>query len=84
MGDGKDGTEKVLVVDVGSECLVGRTSLAPGVSTAGQVDEDDTKGPEIIGGSIVLFQSLKETTLALGREVKGGTAARVSRAIVHV
>ena len=59
-------------MDVCSKGLVRRASLSPGISTASQVDEDDTERPEIVGGRVVLFQALKQSSLAIWRKVECG------------
>ena len=58
-------------MDEGPECLVGWGGLAPWITAAGEVDEDDTEGPEVVGGRVVVLQTVEEAALALGRQVEG-------------
>jgi hypothetical protein len=51
-------------VDVSSEGLVLWTGLTPGVSTTCEIDEDDTKGPNVVGLGVVANQTLKQAALA--------------------
>lgn len=76
MGNGEDVSKEVGVVDVCPERLVLSASLTPRVSPTSQVDEDDTERPDIIGLGVVAVETLKDASLALGREVERGSTER--------
>lgn len=61
--DGQDGPEEVGIVDVCSECLIRGSSLAPGVATACEVDEDHAKGPQVVVLGRVPIETVVQPTL---------------------
>lgn len=62
--DGQDRPEEVGVAEVGAEGLVGRARLLPGIPAAGEVDENDAEGPDVVVQGRVGAQALKEAALA--------------------
>lgn len=53
VGERKDGLEEVWIAKVGSICLVAGLCSLPWVASTGEVDKDDTKGPDVVGTRLV-------------------------------
>lgn len=49
VGDGKDGLEEVCITAVSCKGGVVEGGLLPWVTATGEVDEDDTKSPDVVG-----------------------------------
>lgn len=49
VGEREDGAEEGGIVEVGEVGFILQTGPLPWVAPAGQVDEDDTEGPDVVG-----------------------------------
>jgi len=76
-GDWKDAAEEVGLGHESTEGAVGGVGPLPWVAAAGEVDEDDAEGPDIVGNSIVGGGRTRSGLLAFRRHVKGRTTSKV-------
>jgi len=52
---GKDGSQELAILEVGTVCAVRLGSALPGIPATGEVDQDNTEGPNIVGcGSVAI------------------------------
>jgi len=75
--EGEDRPEEVGVLEEGPEGAVRLGRPLPRVPAAGEVDEDNTERPNIVGGRSVARGSAGGRLLAFRGHVEGGTAAKV-------
>lgn len=77
----EDGLEEAGRADVGAVGRVLERSLLPWVTATGEVDEDDTETPDVVGSAHVVGLAGRRVE-ALGAHVKGRAAAIVLRAVL--
>lgn len=80
--EGQDRFEEAAVLHVSTESGIVHGSPLPGVTATGQVDQDDAKGPDIIGSRGVASIRARVGLLALGGHVEGGSTAKVRSVVV--
>lgn len=73
VGDGQDGAEKVGVLHEGAEGRVLKRGLFPWVAAAGEVDQNDAQGPDVVGGRLVGSVGLGVWLLAFCGAVSHGS-----------
>lgn len=69
MGDGQNGAEELRVLHVSTEGAVLERSTLPWVAATGQVDQDDTKTPDVVGCRGVARVGLGCGSLAFWKDV---------------
>lgn len=74
--------EKVPVLHVSPEGGILTRGTLPWVAAASQVDQNDTKRPDIVGGREVVRHGLRVALLALRRHVESGSAAKIRSIVV--
>jgi len=73
--DRKDGLQKVWVAEISRVRLVSRICPLPWISSAGEVDEDHSKGPDVVGGRLVAGGA--SALVTFGRHIEGGATTEV-------
>jgi hypothetical protein len=73
--EGEDGLEKVGVAEVGGVGLVAGVGSLPRVASTGEVDEDHTERPDVVGSRLVAGRA--SALVAFRRHVKSWAAAEI-------